>query len=71
MESRLSRVTVPLPESLRNAQRSWDERVLLRVALTEEGHTGYGEACPLPGYSPETNSVIFHAPPASASNATR
>lgn len=38
-----------------NAKRSWGERECLRVSLADdEGHTGEGEASPLPGYSPDS-----------------
>lgn len=51
----LSRRRFVVPE-LRNAQRSWVEREAVFVAVTcrETGVRGFGEASPLPGFSPES-----------------
>lgn len=43
-----------LDRALVNSRRSWARRRGLLLAITDElGHDGYGEASPLPGYSPD------------------
>ncbi|MCA9555187.1 MAG: hypothetical protein KC933_34465 [Myxococcales bacterium] len=45
----------PLPGGAENAQARWSERRGLGVVLTSSaGARGFGEASPLPGYSPDT-----------------
>lgn len=49
--------TVQAPLRFENARASWGERLLTRVRLRDgQGNEGWGEVCPLPGYSPETLS---------------
>jgi o-succinylbenzoate synthase len=44
-----------LPTWIRNAQREWTQREGALLQLRDEaGHVGWGEASPLPGYSPDT-----------------
>lgn len=46
---------VDVPPSVRNARGSWRQRTSALVRLeNERGCLGYGEATPLPGYSPDT-----------------
>lgn len=54
MKLELRRVTLATPGA-RDARRSWAERPSLLVRLTDSaGHSGLGEASPLPGYGPDT-----------------
>lgn len=51
MKLELRRVTVRTPRA-QDARRSWPERESLLLRLTDDsGHSGLGEASPLPGYS--------------------
>ncbi len=46
---------VALPAPARNARAQWTERASIILRLRDdEGHTGVGEASPLPGYSRDT-----------------
>ncbi len=53
MKLELRRVTVPSPRA-QDARRSWPTRESLLVRMSDaDGHSGVGEASPLPGYSPD------------------
>ena len=57
MTVRLSLVSTEraLPRPAQNARQGWSSRAACVVTLTgDDGNTGFGEACPLPGFSPDT-----------------
>jgi len=51
---RLWDVTVPMRRGLRSATGSIGQRRSVIVAVTGEGHTGWGEAAPVPGHTLDT-----------------
>jgi L-Ala-D/L-Glu epimerase len=58
MKLELRRVTVRTPRA-QDARRSWPERESLLLRLTDgAGHSGLGEASPLPGYSPDPLDAV-------------
>jgi len=61
MKLELRRVTVRTPRA-QDARRSWPERESALLRLTDEsGHSGHGEASPLPGYSRDLLEAVTAA----------
>lgn len=58
----LSTRAVTLANAVHNANRSWVQRESILVRITDgDGFSGYGEACPLPGFSPEETKTARSA----------
>ena len=52
---------IPLHHRFSNSQAAISERRVVLVAITEDGITGWGEAAPYPGYTPETVEDVWEA----------
>ena len=52
---------IPLHHRFSNSQAAISERRVVLVGITEEGITGWGEAAPYPGYTPETVEEVWEA----------
>ena len=58
---RLIEMAIPLRSSFYNARGGVRERRIVLVGLTEGGNTGWGEAAPYPGFTPETAGDAWQA----------
>ena len=52
---------IPLQHRFSNSQAAISERRVVLVGITEDGITGWGEAAPYPGYTPETVEDVWEA----------
>ncbi len=52
---------IPLHHRFSNSQAAISERRVVLVGITEDGITGWGEAAPYPGYTPETVEEVWEA----------
>jgi O-succinylbenzoate synthase len=59
METRLVELAIPLPVPFSTAEGSIETRRTVLVGLTEDGVTGWGEAAPYPGVTPDTVEGVW------------
>ncbi len=59
METRLVELAIPLPAPFSTAQGSIETRRTVLVGLTADGVTGWGEAAPYPGVTPDTVEGVW------------
>ncbi|MYF84419.1 MAG: hypothetical protein F4176_10015 [Acidimicrobiia bacterium] len=52
---------IPLHHRFSNSRAAISERRVVLVGITEDGITGWGEAAPYPGYTPETVGDVWEA----------
>ena len=52
---------IPLHHRFSNSRAAISERRVVLVGITEDGITGWGEAAPFPGYTPETVEDVWEA----------
>ena len=62
---------IPLHHRFSNSRTAISERRVVLVAVTEDGITGWGEAAPYPGYTPETVEDVWEALAAGGADALR
>jgi O-succinylbenzoate synthase len=59
MDTRLVELDIPLPVPFSTAEGSVETRRAVLVGLTEDGVTGWGEAAPYPGVTPDTVEGVW------------
>lgn len=62
---------IPLHHRFSNSRAAISERRVVLVGITEDGITGWGEAAPYPGHTPETVEDVWEALAAGGADASR